>query len=232
MSQCIIAATDIEIGILLKELRCDHDGSVIGFDIYRSKGYRHQVYVIRSGPGVANAAAAAALAIERLRPERLYNIGVCGVYSDDTALLARVVAGTSAVFADAGVDGDGGFCTMKDIDLPLAILDDGRKVYNIIQLHDDDFSETLRRGMFFTLSACSGDIDRAEKVKHRFETGIEELVCEDMETAAVAFIAQKAQIPCSVLRGISNLCGERNYKAWKLNEAAEAAQKELLNHFF
>jgi futalosine hydrolase len=230
MSQCIIAATDIEMAILLKELHCDREVSVMGFDIYRSKGYRHQISVMRSGPGVANAAAAAALAIEKLCPERIFNIGVCGVYSDDAALLGRVVAGTSAVFADAGVDSDNGFLSMKGIELPLATLDDGKKIYNIVQLQDDDFPKTLHRGMFFTLSACSGDRDRAEKVKHRFETGKEELVCEDMETAAVAFIAQKAQISCSVLRGISNLCGERNYKAWKLNEAAEAAQNELLNH--
>jgi nucleoside phosphorylase len=49
-----------------------------------------------------------------------------------------------------------------------------------------------------------------------------------MESAAIGLIALKASIPCTVLRGISNLCGDRDYKAWKLSEAAEAAQKELL----
>jgi len=52
---------------------------------------------------------------------------------------------------------------------------------------------------------------------------------EDMETAAVALIACRAGIPCTAIRGISNLCGDRNYRNWRLKEAAEAAQQELLN---
>ena len=49
-----------------------------------------------------------------------------------------------------------------------------------------------------------------------------------MESAAVGLVALKAALPCTVLRGISNCCGDRDYRSWRLSEAAEAAQKELL----
>jgi len=48
-----------------------------------------------------------------------------------------------------------------------------------------------------------------------------------METAAGALIAYRAGIPCTAIRGISNLCGDRNYQNWRLKEAAEAAQQAL-----
>jgi nucleoside phosphorylase len=49
-----------------------------------------------------------------------------------------------------------------------------------------------------------------------------------MESAAVGLIACKAGIPCTVVRGVSNVCGDRDYANWKLSAAAQAAQKELL----
>jgi nucleoside phosphorylase len=70
----------------------------------------------------------------------------------------------------------------------------------------------------------------ASKIKKRFKIDESALLCEDMESAAVGLISLRASVPCSVIRGISNLCGERDYKEWKLTEAAEAAQKALLKY--
>ena len=67
---------------------------------------------------------------------------------------------------------------------------------------------------------------QAEKIRKRFESK-DLIMCEDMETAAAALMACRAGIPCTAIRGISNLCGDRNYRNWKLKEAAEAAQKVL-----
>jgi len=228
VSKIILGATKLEISFLLDELGCRHAGKVQGFDAFPAKHHSQELFVVESGPGMANAAAATALAIERFGAEHIFNVGVCGVYSDDMRMLTRVVAGTAAVFADAGVETDDAFLTMEDIDLPLFIRTNSSGVYNRIGLYDGVVPGNVPRAVFFTLSAGSGNMQRAQKIKGRFKINRASLICEDMETAAVALVACRSMVSCTALRGISNLCGDRDYKRWQLSEAAEAAQQELL----
>jgi len=228
VSKVILGATKLEISFLLDELGCRHEERVRAFDAFSAKRHSQELFVVESGPGMANAAAATALAIELFQPEHIFNVGVCGVYSDDMRMLTSVVAGTAAVLADAGVETDETFLTLEDIDLPMAAQEDGTEVFNTIDLDDRGVPGKVARGIFLTLSAGSGNIAQAQKIKSRFKTNSPSLMCEDMETAAVALIACRSRVPCTALRGISNLCGNRDYNGWKLSEAAEAAQKDLL----
>jgi futalosine hydrolase len=228
MAKVVIASNEFEISFLTKKLKCEKQKPILDFSIYRSARPGKDIFVLRSSPGIANAAAAAALAIEHYRPEHIFNVGVCGVCSSDKKLLTRVIAGSMAIFADAGVETEDEFLPMQSVDLHLAKLKNGTKVFNIIKLNDEAVSKKIPRGVFLTVSASSGSEQRSDKMKNRFKINQGKLICEDMESAAIGLIALKASIPCTVLRGISNLCGDRDYKAWKLSEAAEAAQKELL----
>jgi len=69
--------------------------------------------------------------------------------------------------------------------------------------------------VFLSLSAVSGDAVQARKDRKNVLILKDDLVCEDMETAAGALIAYRAGIPCTAIRGISNLCGDRNYQNWR-----------------
>ena len=227
MSQLIVAATEFELSSLSRELGCQKEKPLLGFACYRSTYRRKKLFLLKSGPGLANAAAATALAIERYRPSHVFNVGVCGAYSQDLDLLTAVVGGVSAVFADTGVDIGDQFLSMQAIDLPLARLKGG-EIFNSISLSYKNLPKRIRRGVFFTVAASSGSFQQAAEVKNRFRTNTRNLVCEDMESAAVGLMALKASVPCTVLRAVSNLCGDRNYRAWRLSDAAEAAQKELL----
>ena len=184
--------------------------------------------MVRSGAGMANAAAATALAIERYSPERIYNAGVCGVYADGQDLLGTAAAGTAAVFADAGVASHAAFLSLEALHLPLAQTNRRAAVFNIITLSDNGVPREIARSTFLTVAAASGDARWAEQLKSRFAVDSTQLICEDMESAAVGLLALKASIPCTVVRGISNQCGERDYGKWKLTEAARAAQQVLL----
>lgn len=230
MTRVIIAPTEFELGLLQRHLRCESECCACGFPLYSGKHRGRETVLIRSGAGMANAAAAAMLVLERFQPERLYHVGVCGVYGDDTRLLTQVVVGTAAVFADTGVACGEAFLTMESIDLPLGRPGDDRTVYNTVPLDDCGVDAALRRGTFLTVAASSGSRQRAASVAARWTNEKETLLCEDMESAAVGLVAFKAGLPCTVVRAVANICGERDYGKWKLADAAEAAQQALLQH--
>ncbi len=227
MKIIVLAATNLEISLLISIPECRFVEKMLGFNVYNINRNGDDIYIIEGGPGLANVSAAAALAIERFKPEHLFNVGVCGVYSNDISLLTKAVAGKSAVFAAAGVETENLFQDMADIGLPFYAKGNGEDIYNTIHLCDDPAAESVLRGVFLSLSAVSGNAVQAEKMKKRFDLK-DNIVCEDMETAAAALIAYRAGIPCTVIRGISNLCGDRNYQNWRLKEAAEVAQQELI----
>ncbi len=226
MTTLIIAAAEFELSTLIESLQCRHESRLLDFTVYHSDN-DNQV-LIRSGSGMANAAAAAALGIELYKPSRVFNVGVCGIYTADLNAIGRTVTGTRAVFADTGVDTGEDFLSMQAIDLPLAKPASGERIFNVIDLLETRGSRKLQRAVFLTVSACSGSPQRAARLSGRFKLDRQELLCEDMESAAVALMACKAGIPCSVVRAISNVCGDRDYANWHLSTAARAAQKELL----
>ena len=229
MVKLVVGATDNEIAYLVQELRCRREKSVLDCDVYQGLLTKGTVVIIRSGAGIANAAAATALGIDRYQIEHVYNVGVCGVYSHDSELLGKVVVGLNAVFADTGIATEQGFRPLESMDLPLGRTPEGTKIYNIIPLNVDHIPKSIQRCDFSTVSIVSGTSVVAEVMRKRFKLDQETLLCEDMESAAVALVALKAGLPCTVFRGISNLCGQTDHSQWKLKEAALAAQKKLLS---
>jgi len=224
MTTLIIAATEFELAQLVETLQCRQIAGPLDFSVYRAA---EGAVLMRCGAGIANAAAAAAIGIALYKPSRIFNVGVCGVCNAGMEKIGTVVSGSRAVFADTGVDTGTDFLSMQAIDLPLAKPASSERVFNVIALHQVR-SRKLGRAVFLTVSAISGNSQRADILKARFKFDQRDLLCEDMESAAVALMACKAGIPCSVVRGISNVCGDRDYGNWQLSTAAHNAQKELL----
>jgi len=230
MSKLIIGATDPELSFLLDRLECRKERNFCDFRIYHATFNKRDIYVVKSGPGIANAAAATSFAVDRYRITPIYNVGVCGVYADEPGLLGTVVVGSIAVFADTGVETEKAFLPMSAVGLPLAKLRDGTKIFNIVTLNNDHVHRDILRSDFATVSVISGSSQAAKKIKQRFKVDPGVLLCEDMETAAVGLVALKASIPCTVFRGISNIVGQRDRSSWKLTEAADQAQKTLIQY--
>lgn len=225
----IIGATECELSTVVENMTGRRKEFFFpAVPAFRGSVGKKQVHVIRSGPGIANAAAATAVAVQKYKPEHIYNVGVCGVYADNADLLACVVTGVEALFADAGVELRSGYQSLQAIDLPLACLDDGSTVYNRVRLADPG-EAGLQQAVFLTVSASSGCARRAKALASRYRVKKGRLLCEDMESAAVGLIALKAAVPCTVIRGISNLCGSREHGSWRLTDAARAAQHVLLS---
>jgi len=229
MRTLIIAATECELDVLVDALHCTQKSRLLDFAVYQTDSPAKDTPVILCcGAGIANAAAAAALGITRYNPAHIFNVGVCGVYNAGMEAIGQVVTGDRAVFADTGIDTGTDFQSLQAIDLPLAHSPAGDRIFNVIKLHAARGSSTLKRSVFLTVAACSGSKHRAANISERFKLEQQGLLCEDMESAAVGLMANKADIPCTAVRAISNVCGDRDYANWQISAAAQAAQKELL----
>jgi futalosine hydrolase len=226
MKKLIIAATEQELAMLPEALHCRQKSRLLDFTLYQAAHTASDSPVILCcGAGMANAAAAAALGIERYNPSHIFNVGVCGVYNAGLDAIGTVVTGTRALFADTGIDTGMDFQSMEKIGLPLAQSESGNQVFNSVELNR---ACGLQCAVFLTVAACSGSPQRAALVSGRFKNEWKDLVCEDMESAAVGLMSWRAGIPCTVVRAISNVCGDRDYANWRMDEAAQAAQEELL----
>ncbi len=227
MTTIIIAATDLEISWLAGQLHARPKKPLLDFPVSHAAYGPAEIWLITSGPGMANAAAASAAAIERCRPNRICAVGICGVYAENSTLLGKAVVGAQAVFADTGAAGDTDFQSLRSMNLPLA-SPAGKDIYNIIRLNCDAAPHDSMRADFLTVAAVSGNSAMASKLSSRFAPAEGTLLCEDMESAAIGLVALRAAIPCTVVRGISNLCGVRDHARWKMQQAAQAAQELLL----
>jgi futalosine hydrolase len=225
MKKLIIGATEQELAMLPEALQCRQESRLLDFTLYQAAHPADDSPVILCcGPGMANAAAAAALGIEKYNPSHIFNVGICGVYNAGQDAIGTVVTGTRALFADTGIDTGTDFQSMRTIGLPLAQSETGSQMFNSVELSR---ARGLESAVFLTVAACSGSPQRAALVSKRLKSDGHDLVCEDMESAAVGLMAARAGIPCTVVRAISNVCGDRDYANWRIDKATQAAQKAL-----
>ncbi len=82
---------------------------------------------------------------------------------------------------------------------------------------------TERRVKFVTVTPCTGTEAAARGIEARTGGAV-----ENMEGAAVAHVAHLHGVPVGEVRGISNIVTDRDPLAWRLKDAAVAAQEALL----
>lgn len=73
--------------------------------------------------------------------------------------------------------------------------------------------------LLLTVTSAAANSDDVKRRRVKFETAI----AEDMEAWSVAVACQKFGVPLTVIRGISNVAGDRDHSRWKIREALQAA---------
>jgi len=76
----------------------------------------------------------------------------------------------------------------------------------------------VRGRSLLTVCAAAGDRDQANDRYQRYATE-----AEDMEAFAVAAACQLQNVPLRVVRGISNIAGDRDHSKWKSADALHSA---------
>jgi futalosine hydrolase len=197
----VCAATEIE-SALLRERLSD----------------RPDVTVIVTGIGPVNAAVSVTRALAHGRPRQIVVCGIGGAYPDSGLNVLDVACAEMECYGDLGAATPSGFLDMKALGFP--VVGGATPIYNDVPMQ---VFPAARRAKFVTVTTCTGTTSAARLIARR--TGGE---VENMEGAAVAHVAHLYGVPVGELRGISNMVTDRDTSAWRIKDAAVAAQEALL----
>ena len=197
----ICTATDLESAVLRERL----DG-------------RLGVQVLRMGVGPVNAAIAVTRRLARETPAAIVVCGIGGAYPGSGLRVGDVACASMESYGDLGAAGPAGFLDMKALGFP--VINGPTPIYNDLPMQI--FPSELQR-KFITVSTCTGTSAAAQLIEARTGGGV-----ENMEGAAVAHVAHLYGVPVGEVRGISNMVTDRDPSAWRIKDAATAAQEAVL----
>ncbi len=198
----ICAATELESALLRK----------------RFDGERSSVALVRTGVGAVNAAHAVTLFLAKTGARKIVVCGVGGAYPSSGLAVGDVVCAETECYGDLGATSPTGFLDMKALGFP--VVDAPVLLFNELPMQ---VFPTSRRARFVTMTSCTGTDRDARAIEARTGGAV-----ESMEGAAVAHVAHLHGVPVGEVRGISNIVTDRDTRAWRLKEAAAAAQEALI----
>lgn len=187
MIGCVIAF-DTEANALLDHMKIEERTAVFGRPLYKGKAFGQEILLIECGVGKVNAAAGAAIVIER-GAEKVLNFGVAGGLHDNTEIARAYVIEKAVQYDFDCVQINGGEIGTLDGEtenfLPLTVP----AKLNLPR-------RTLGTGDRFNDSAA----DHALLLK---------LGCDirEMEAGAIAQVCKYAGVPCVSVKAISDVYG-------------------------
>ncbi len=176
-----------------------------------------EVALLRTGVGPVNAAHALTLLLARERAEAVVCCGVGGAYPGTLDMLEIACAETET-YADLGADAPEGFLDMARLGFP--VIEREPPLYNRLPLA---VFPVARRLGFATRTTCTGTDEAAREIAARTGAAV-----ESMEGAAVVHTCLRMGVPVGEVRAVSNMVGNRDRGAWRVREAAAAAQDAVL----
>jgi len=159
------------------------------------------------GFGPVEAASVTATLISRLRPQRVLLLGIAGTYD-----VGRMAVGSTACFREVAIDGIG--AGSGDEFVPGKAMGFTRETSCALHV------PARKRNINLLLTCCAASANAGE-VKNR-TARFPEAAAEDMEGFGVARACQLASVPFAIVRGISNLAGDRERTNWRVTDALAA----------
>lgn len=178
------------------------------------------------GFGTIVAAARTAQMLANYKPRRVLLAGIAGTY--DEKILA---IGTASCFRSVAVDGIGAgtgerFITAAEMGFPQWPGHDGDSANQVgDRLRLDALEFTATADLLLTCCAASACVAEAALRRRRFPAA----VAEDLEAFGVAAACALANVPLTVVRGASNVAGNRDHATWRIDDALSAASELVQN---
>jgi len=187
------------------------------------------------GMGKINASHTATLMLARFDPEALVVFGIGGAYPSSGAGIGDLAIAKEEIAGDEGVLTREGFKDTGYIGIPLLKTATSRfystypssvplvhRSLQALATYRNSGQGKIHVGSFVTLSTCTGTATRARELEERYHG-----LCENMEGAAVAHVAELHGVPWLEVRGISNIVEDRDLTKWDIPKAAGAAQQAV-----
>jgi futalosine hydrolase len=181
-------------------------------------GASPEIAIVRTGVGAVNAAHAVTLFLSQHGARSIVACGIGGAYPNAGLQVGDVVCADSECYGDVGATSPAGFLDMEA--LGFALVETPQRLYNLLPMQ---VFPLARRARFVTMASCTGTDAAARSIEARTGGAV-----ESMEGAAIAHVAHLHGVPVGEVRGISNIVTDRNTAAWRIAEAAEAAQEAVL----
>ncbi|MSO56995.1 MAG: futalosine hydrolase [Acidobacteria bacterium] len=185
----------------------------------RLAGTSPSVAIVRTGVGPVNAAHAVTLFLAQTGAQTIVVCGVGGAYPASGLRVGDVVCAETECYGDLGATSPAGFLDMRALGFP--VVEAAIPLFNELPMH---IFPVARRVPFVTVTSSTGTDAGARAMEKRTRGSV-----ENMEGAAVAHVAHLHGIPVGEVRGISNIVTDRDTQAWRLREAAVAAQEAVLS---
>ncbi|HVX49068.1 MAG TPA: futalosine hydrolase [Chitinophagaceae bacterium] len=187
-------------------------------------GYGIIVSFHTSGVGMlASSVSLTKMALEQ-KPDFIIQAGIAGCFNDKAALGDVFIIGNE-ILADTGVDEDGIWKDLFDLnlqkgnDIPFferGLPNTNLPQYNLIQLPVINA---------VTINEITTSPKRRLQIEEKYAP-----LTESMEGAALHYICRLQNIPFIQIRAISNYIGERNKTKWKIRDAIVNLNKTLLEY--
>lgn len=176
------------------------------------------------GFGPVAAAARTSQLLTTLRPGRVLLLGIAGTFDAGRNPVGSAVAFTSVAIDGIGAGQGKAFQGPRALGFPQwpgSPATTSFEVQDVLGLAaPDGTSEAL----LLTTCAASDSDEHASQRLTRFPTA----TAEDMEGFGVALSCAMAGVPCAIVRGISNLVGDRDPGHWRIPGALASARRLAL----
>lgn len=197
----VVAATTFEIGIFLK--------------------WNKDIDVLVSGVGIPAAMYHLTKKLLQHNYDMVIQAGIAGTFTEKL-IKGEVVLVKKDAFADVGVEEDGEFKTL----FQLGFSDENKFPFLhgwLINPHKVLQATHLKVVTAATVNRLSDRKEQTQQIQKVFNADI-----ESMEGAALHYICMEMNIPFLQMRSISNQVADRDKNNWKIKDAIENLNTELI----
>lgn len=179
------------------------------------------------GFGPVAAAARTAALLASVRPSRVMLLGIAGTFDAGLLPIGQALAFDAVAIEGIGAGEGASLAGPTALGFPQWPGGEGAGAIHdrivLAQSRGPDarsLPERARTALLLSTCAASASPEQAAVRRARFPDAL----AEDMEGFAVAFACALAGVPCHVVRGISNVVGDREPARWRIPAALGAAR--------
>ncbi len=160
-----------------------------------------------TGLGLAAAAAAASRSFARLEPDAALLVGIAGTLDARHLPVGGLLVARRVACDGIGAGEGRGFTSFAGPPIALAAI---------------ELAGTVG-GELLSVAAAAGSPAMARRRRSRHPRAL----AEEMEGYGVALAARLAGVPLTILRGVSNVAGDRDQRRWRAHDALAACRAAL-----